>query len=103
MSAIDLSDPLGRTICLHDHTWFGHIVKRHPDMRGMRAWAEEAILNPLRICHSTSDPNCRVYFGDGPGQPIMMAVVADVVSGIVLTAYRSSRLKGAIEWSRPTP
>lgn len=93
-----LSDPLGRSIVLNDHTWFGHIVKRHPDMRSLRNFAESAVTSPLRICFSTSDPNCRMYFGSTSKPGIMVVVVGDVVGGYVLTAYRTSRIKGAIEW-----
>jgi hypothetical protein len=95
-----LSDPLGRTIVLHEHTWFGHIVKGHPDVRTYRALAEQAISNPLEIRFSSSDPNCRLYYGVGPSLRIMMVVVADVVSGIVKTAYRANKMKGTTEWLR---
>ena len=98
MADTPLVDPLGRTIVLHDHTWFGHIVKRHPDMRSLRTYVETAIIAPTRICFSTSDPDCRVYYGPGPTQGILVAVVGDVVGGYVRTAYRTTRIKGTPEW-----
>ena len=47
MADTTLTDPLGRDIVLHDRTWYGHIVKGHPDMSGHY------------------DENCRIYFGPG--------------------------------------
>jgi len=32
MGDVVLTDPLGRTIILHDRTWHGHILKAHPEM-----------------------------------------------------------------------
>jgi hypothetical protein len=59
-----------------------------------------AIRNPAEIRTSASSGNCRVYYS-APGRAgIMIAVVADVVLGVVKTAYRTKKMKGAIEWSR---
>ena len=96
-----LQDPMGRTIVLHDRTWFGHILKRHPDMARRRRAVHEAIGDPQQIVISASDADCRLYFGAPNKAGIMVVVVADVVVGVVLTAYRTGRVKGAIEWSRP--
>jgi len=103
MSDIFLIDPLGRRITFHDSTWFGHIMKRHPDMRMLRETVQRAIEDPLAICFSRSDPDCRIYFGATSISGILVAVVADVVDGFVKTAYRAVRVKGDIEWSPPTP
>jgi hypothetical protein len=92
-----LVDPLGRTIVLHDHTWYGHVVKGHPEVRADRTRAEAAVRNPAEVCFSTSDPDCRVYYGAGPAG-LMIAVVADVVAGFVKTVYRTNRTRGVREW-----
>ena len=91
-------DPLGRAVTLHDHTWFGHILKGHPDMRTLRTEVEAAIQTPLRICFSSSDPGCRIYYGSTWNSSIMVAVIGDVVGGFVRTAYRTAKIKGAVEW-----
>jgi hypothetical protein len=103
MSDISITDPLGRVITLHDHTWYGHIVKRHPDVRPLRSLIESALRTPVQINHSTSDPDCRLYYGPGPFSGIMVVVVADLVAGMVKTAYRTARIKGIVEWSPPIP
>lgn len=103
MADSTLTDPLGRAIVLHGHTWYGHIAKRHPEMRGLRSFVEKAVEQPIRICFSTSDANCRLYYGPGPAAGMMVAVVADVAAGLVKTAYRAARVKGTPEWSPPTP
>lgn len=39
MPDAELTDPLGRRIRLHDRTWYGHILKAHPEMgRRDHAW-----------------------------------------------------------------
>ena len=98
MADRSLTDPLGRTLTLHDSGWFGHVLKRHPEMRPHRTLVEQAVRSPMRICFSTSDPDCRLYYGPGPRGGIMVCVVADVVAGLVKTAYLASRQKGAVEW-----
>jgi hypothetical protein len=96
------TDPLGRRITLHDHTWFGHIAVRHPEMRRHRRLIDPAIANPIEIRLSTADADCRLYFGRGPRKGTMLLVVADVVRGFVKTAHIVREAKGALEWSRPT-
>ena len=98
-----LIDPLSRRIVLHDRTWWGHIVKFHPDMRGQRPAVESAVRSPLSIHFSASDADCRLYYGQTSNSGVMVAVVADVAAGFVKPAYRTDRAKGAIEWSRSTP
>jgi hypothetical protein len=93
-----LVDPLGRTIVLHDHTWHGHVVKGHPEVRTERRRAEDAVWNPAEICFSTSDPDCRIYYGVASSAGLIIAVVADVVAGFVKTVYRTNRTKGVREW-----
>ena len=92
------TDPLGRVITLHDHTWFGHVLKRRPDMHAMRRKVGAAIRSPATIRISTSDPDTRLYYGQPTPTGIMMVVAADVVAGHVLTAYRTRKPKGAVEW-----
>ena len=101
MADTRLTDPLGRTIILHDHTWYGHVLKRHPDMRMLRRFAEQAVPTPVAICHSKSAADCRLYFGPTPAPGIIVAVVADVVVGVVKTAYRVGRVTGTQEWPPP--
>ncbi len=95
-----LIDPLGRTIVLHDRTWFGHVIKRHPELRGHRQRTERAVRNPLEIRFSTYDPDCRTCYGIGPRPGIMIAVVIDVVNGLVRTGFLTDRMKGTLEWQR---
>jgi hypothetical protein len=99
-----LVDPLGRTITLHNHTWYGHVLTGHREMARHRALAEAAVTRPLEIRISDADPTaCRLYFGAGPRSGIMIVVVANVAKGFVKTAHLIKAAKGAIEWSRPTP
>jgi len=44
-----LHDPIGRLIVLHDRTWHGHILKRHPELQGQRALVERAVTDPTEI------------------------------------------------------
>src|SRR5207253_352626 len=96
-------DPLHRKVTLHDHTWFGHVLVNHPEMRRHRALVERTLSSPSEIRISPSDPNCRLYFEPGPRNGIMTVVVADVVRGFVKTAHIVGGPKGALEWSKPTP
>lgn len=98
MPDVTLTDPLGRAITLHAHTWYGHIIKGHPEVAGHRALVEGAVTAPHEIRYSTSDPDCRVYYGSGPSPGLLVAVVADVVAGFVKTAYLANRMKGVPEW-----
>ena len=98
-----LEDPLGRRIVLHDRTWFGHVLKGHPEVAPFRALAEAAVLHPFEIRFSAADPDCRVYYGKGPDARLRMAVVADVGSGTVKTAYLARKASpGGVEWSSQT-
>ena len=100
MSNETLTDPLGRIVTLYDRTWFAHVLRGHPEMRPHRRLATSAVENPIEIRYSMSDDNCRVYYGKGPRDDVMVAVIADVVSGIVKTAYLAKRTSpGGAEWS----
>jgi hypothetical protein len=101
MADASLTDPLGRTVVLHDHTWYGHVLKRHPDVRMLRRFAEQAVTAPVAISFSKSEVDCRLYFGSTPASGIMVAVVADVAIGVVKTAYRVVRVTGTQEWPPP--
>jgi hypothetical protein len=101
-----LQDPLGRSIYLHDRTWFGHITRKgnHPEVRPHRLLVEETIRKPNLITISRSDPDRRLYCGSGPRPGIMMIVVADIVQGFVATAYLSKKSpEGLVEWSAQKP
>lgn len=93
-----ITDPLGRRITLHDRTWYGHILKGHPEVREHRALVETAVASPYEIRHSSSGPSCRLYIAAGPRPAVRMVVVADVAGGYVKTAYLSKRIKGMMEW-----
>ena len=98
-----LVDPLGRRIELRDRTWFGHVLKGHPEVAPFRGLAEAAVTRPLEIRFSTSDPDCRVYYGKGPVPRLRLAVIADVRSGSVKTAYLARKASaGGVEWSSQT-
>ena len=99
-----LIDPLGRDITLSDRTWYGHIVKGHPEVAAHRDLVEGAVESPGEIRVSQADARCRLYFGGGPRPRLEICVVADVVAGVVKTAYFSRRRSGgAIEWPTSTP
>ncbi|MEX2387921.1 MAG: hypothetical protein WD534_08585 [Phycisphaeraceae bacterium] len=93
-----LTDPLGRAITLHDRTWFGHIVKGHPEVADCRDLAEHALRQPQQIRLSATDPDCRKYLGPGPRDGVKILVIADVAEGLVKTAYLTKRPTGDIEW-----
>jgi len=100
MADANLTDPLGRSITLDDGAWFGHVLKRHPEMQRYRLAAKQAIMSPDMICASKSDPDCRVYFAR-LSRRLLVAVVADVVAGCVRTAYTTKKVKGDVEWTPP--
>ena len=102
MADIVLTDPLGRQITLHDRTWYGHILRRHPEMRGWRDQVERAVEQPVEIRFSAYDPDCRTCYSDIIRAGMMIAVVIDVKQLLVRTAFFTTRMKGAVEWSRPT-
>jgi len=98
-----LTDPLGRSITLHDRTWHGHIIKGHPDVGPHRQLVEKTVRHPEQVRTSSSDPDCRKYIGPGPRASVKMVVIADVRLRLVKTAYLSRRITGEIEWpSEPT-
>ncbi len=104
MGDTQISDPLHRRVTLHDRTWFGHIVKGHPEVTEHRRLAEWAISSPEQIRLSTADPNCRLYYGKGHRPDVKMLVVADVVLGVVKTAHLARKISGgALEWSSQNP
>jgi hypothetical protein len=94
-----LTDPLNRYIVLHDRTWFGHILKGHPEIASSRHLAEMAVRQPIEIRESRADPDCRLYYGRGPRIGLMIMVVADVRLGFVKTAHLAKSITGgAREW-----
>jgi|SRR5882724_2082343 len=94
-----IQDPLGRTIRLTNATWFGHILKGHPDLALQRLRVEHAVRQPMEIQISTYDDNCRVYYSQPNKAGRMIVVVADVVAGIAKTAYAAiKKKKGRVEW-----
>ena len=96
-----LTDPLGRKITLLDRAWYAHIVKGHPEISEHRALVEAAVTSPREIRISRSDPDCRLYFGHGPREGVIMMVVADLPLGIVKTAHLCKRVSGGRqEWSK---
>ncbi len=98
MGDIELIDPLGRVITLHDRTWFGHIIKGHPEVAAYRHLVEQAIVKPDAIHRSSSDDHCRKYVAAGPRVTVIMVVIADVAEGLVKTAYLARRASGSTEW-----
>jgi hypothetical protein len=60
MADTQLVDPLGRSIVRCDFTWFGHILKGHPEMRVERSRTERAISAPREFRFSSSDVDCRL-------------------------------------------
>lgn len=95
-----LTDPLGRVIVLRERTWYGHVIKGHPDMKGHRRLAEQAVRAPNQIQFSKSDPDCRIYYGPGDRPKRIIMVVADVKLGLVKTAHFARGITGGgVEWS----
>ena len=104
MSDSLLVDPLGRTITLHDRTWFGHILKAHPEIAAARTMVESVIRAPREIRFSRSGKNSRLYFGSGASESNIMMVVVDISLGLVKTAHRARKITGGeVEWSRLNP
>ena len=101
IAAATLIDPRERSCLLHDHTWHGHIVKCQPEVKDHRLLVEQAIRSPDQIRLSNSDPDCRLYYGPGPRDGVIIMVVAEVVLGIVKTAHLAKKVTGgALEWSK---
>lgn len=99
MTDTPLTDPMGRTFILHDRTWFGNILKGHPDVGNYRGLVELAVSQPMEIRFNHSDPDCRLCYGRGPRAGLMMMVVADVRLGLVKTAHFAKSITGgAREW-----
>jgi len=97
-----IEDPLRRTIRLTNATWFGHILKGHPDLSLQRLTVEHTVRRPMEIQVSTYDADCRVYYSRPNKAGRMIVVVADVVQGIVKTAYAAiKKKKGTVEWKAP--
>jgi hypothetical protein len=97
-----IEDPLGRSIRLTNATWFGHIVKGHREIALQRLRVEHTVRQPMEIQVSTYDDDCRVYYSKPNQAGRMIVVVADVVAGIVKTAYAAiKKKKGTIEWKAP--
>ena len=101
MSDSNLKDPLNREIVLHDRTWFGHIIKGHPEMEEQREWVEKTIQNPEEIRFSNSDKDCRLYYNKK--EKYFMMVIADIVLGLIKTAHKAKKKTGGkIEWLSQT-
>lgn len=99
-----ITDPLGREITLHSRTWFGHILRGHPEMLAYRAEVEETIKEPDEIHYSRSAASGRQYYSRVMDNGLIISVVVDIDLFLVKTAYLTKRVKGAgLEWSRPTP
>jgi hypothetical protein len=95
------TDPLGRAIVLHDRTWYGHILKGHPELKDERERAGQVIAEPVDVRHSLSDPDVRLYHGPAKRPRVYLRVVADVELGLVKTAHYVNKPQGGeIEWSQ---
>jgi|SRR5437667_1502964 len=102
MADSKIEDPLGRSIRLTNATWFGHILKGHPDLALQRLRVEYTVRQPREIQISTYDDNCRIYYSEPNKAGRMIVVVADVVAGVVKTSYTAlKKKKGHIEWKAP--
>lgn len=101
MADTTLTDPLGRHIVLHDRTWYGHIVKGHPDVGGHYDLVKQTVQSPDEIRQSRAGTDCRICFGPGPRSGVMIMVVADVAARVVKTAHLAKKVTGgALEWSK---
>jgi hypothetical protein len=101
MADARMTDPLGRSVVLHDRTWFAHIVVAHPDVAEYRDLVERTLSAPDEIRLSRAAEDCRLYFGMGPRPGVRMIVVVDITRGLVKTAHLCKKLSGgAAEWSR---
>ena len=91
-------------IAFHEGTWYGHILKGHPEMRDTRRLVEEAIEVPSEIRFSRSDPDCRLYFRLSSRGNLYIMVVVDVTDRFVKTAHWARKISGGrVEWSKTRP
>ncbi len=99
-----LIDPLGRHMTLHDRTWFGHVIKFHPELVEYRDEVEQSIIQPDDIVFSTSDSACRMYHRQSVRRGRIIVTVVDLEGGFVKTAHfvKTAR-KGRVEWSAQKP
>ena len=103
MTETRMIDPLGRELILDDRTWYGHILKSHPEIAELRNLVELAIKALDEIHISRLDANCLLYYAQGPRSSVMMVAVADLSLGIIKTAHLARKpLAGLFEWSKST-
>jgi len=96
----DLIDPLGRRITFHNHTWYGHILRAHPELKSERSRIEETLRRPNKICLSISSPELRYYYISANRTGLFLRVVVDIQKGHVRTAHYIRTLEGGpVEWS----
>jgi hypothetical protein len=56
MADRELIDPLGRMVFFHDRTWFGHILKAHPEVSEFYHLIPAAVIGPDETRVSRADP-----------------------------------------------
>ena len=89
MADFTTTDPLGNRITQQDTTWFGHIADGHADVLPHRQEVELALQWPSVIKRSVRNPDRRDYVRALQSEPgYQIAVVADIVEGLVVTAFR---------------
>jgi hypothetical protein len=91
-----LRDYEGRSIRLTDER-LAHILE-HPEMVGMEAAIEEALVEPEAVVRSFSDEDAHLYYrfyvGTRVGDKYVCVVVKVVVDdAFVLTAYLTDKVK----------
>ena len=91
-------DRHGNEVVLTDGAWFGHIVRRHPEMAGLRAEVEATCCEAEVIRQSSSDPACVLHYRQLPGSPgLLVMVVANTQDGYVRTAHFAKSVTGGAQ------
>ena len=100
MANVELTDPLGRRITISNHTWYGHILRAHPELKSERSRIEKAIEKPEKIKISITSPEIRHYYISANRTGLYLRVVVDIQKGIVKTAHYARTIeRGSLEWS----
>jgi hypothetical protein len=95
-----LRDFRGLPIRLTDER-LAHILE-HPEMEGLEAAIEEALLHPERVIESFSDAEARLYYRFYTGTRVgdkYLSVVVKVreADAFVLTAYLTDKIKKGVQ------
>ncbi|MCK4641036.1 MAG: hypothetical protein KAU06_06845 [Candidatus Marinimicrobia bacterium] len=98
------TDPEGRNVTLHRHTFYGHILKNHPQPYIKQESIQSTIENPKHIKESETVENSLIYVSsttDSKDFNVTTKFDSDLKSGYVTSAYVSKKpKKGSIIWPK---